>query len=62
MNAETLNKTSTINTTAPVTPAVDPEKRRKDMLESIAEDCLVDPKVFVAQSKPLKANSPNRQP
>ena len=51
MNAqETLNKISTI--TAPVpAPAVAPEKRRNDLLESIAEDCLVKSNAFVAQSK-----------
>lgn len=52
MNAqETLNKTSTIDTTVPATPAVAPEKRRNELLESIAEDCLINSKDFVAQSK-----------
>ena len=52
MNAqETLNNTSTIDTTIPATPAVVPEKRRNELLESIAEDCLVNSEAFVAQSK-----------
>lgn len=54
MNAqETLNKTSTIDNSpaAPKAPAVVPEKRRNELLESIAEDCLVNPKTFVEQSK-----------
>jgi len=52
MNAqETLNKTSTTDTTVPATPAVVPEKRKHELLESIAKDCLVNSKAFVAQSK-----------
>jgi len=52
MNAQqTLNKTATPKTTVPVMPAVVPEKRTNDLLESMAEDCLVDSKVFVKQSK-----------
>ena len=52
MNAhQTLNKTATPKTTVPVMPAVVPEKRKNDLLESMAEDCFVDSKVFVKQSK-----------
>ena len=59
MNAqETLNKTSTIDTTVPATPAVAPEKRRNELLESIAEDCLINAKDFVAQSKAPEGEQP----
>jgi len=52
MNAQqTLIKTATPKTKVPVMPAVVPEKRKNDLLESMAEDCLVDSKVFVKQSK-----------
>lgn len=47
---ETLNNTASTN--VPVRKlVVDPKKRKNELLESIAEDCLVDSKVFVEQSK-----------
>lgn len=51
MNTQpTLTKTKS-PATVPVKPTAEPQKGKDEILERIAEDCLVDAKAFVEQSK-----------
>lgn len=50
MKQQTLKQTKTTNSVV-TKPAVDPAKKRDEILDSVAEDCLIQSESYVEQSK-----------